>query len=214
MPNITILREKPRGCGYRKPGGMYLRTDGIGSACLKLNIPLTVCPCCGGGVKQARGWTWVNTKLFESPRCPKGCEVDWKCTCPFGQRDLRMGLMWVGASKFYPTPEAFAEEAAAYGVSKRLHQIPKDFRVGQTWVALAHPKACPGVDEKGSAAEMPGIFHAFRPSRIEYVVKGTETEDELKALEKRGLSLVQVIPLDEDGEEIDDRLDYQFDEDL
>jgi hypothetical protein len=32
----------------------------------------------------------------------------------------------------------------------------------------------------------------FKPSRIEYIVKGDETQDELDALEARGLTLVRV----------------------
>lgn len=28
---ITITNEPKRGCGFRRPGGIYLRTDGISS---------------------------------------------------------------------------------------------------------------------------------------------------------------------------------------
>ena len=37
-----------------------------------------------------------------------------------------------------------------------------------------------------------GIFHAFKPSAIEYVVHGGESADELERLEKRGITLVDV----------------------
>jgi hypothetical protein len=46
----------------------------------------------------------------------------------------------------------------------------------------------------GSALDQaPGIFKVFRPQRVEYVVTEEETEEELEALEKRGLSLVKVV---------------------
>lgn len=36
------------------------------------------------------------------------------------------------------------------------------------------------------------MFSAFRPERIEYVVRGTETADELLAMERRGIEPVKV----------------------
>ena len=52
--------EAKRGCGYRKVGGLYLVSDGLGIPCDRLPITLEVCPCCGAGIKPARGWTWVD----------------------------------------------------------------------------------------------------------------------------------------------------------
>ena len=46
----------------------------------------------------------------------------------------------------------------------------------------------------------PGIFSMFIPTAIEYVVTGTETAEELDALENRGLTLVAVTK-DEDLQE-------------
>jgi hypothetical protein len=40
----------------------------------------------------------------------------------------------------------------------------------------------------------------FKPTRIEYIVTGKETEEELDAMEKRGFTLIDVIP-EEEGEE-------------
>ena len=106
-------------------------------------------------------------------------------------------LMWIG-EKFYPTPADFSSEAAQAGVSKRISQIPKDLVVGETWVLLAHPKTCVKwtVGENGEqvANYTPGIFHAFIPQRIEYIVTGNETLEELESKVKRGITLVNVIP--------------------
>lgn len=146
---------------------------------------------------------------------PPACE-----SCPFsGTNQEKVGLMWVGG-KFYPSPEDFVKEAQRMGLSKRIAQIPKDLVVGKTWIWLAHRMVMPAIHDDECQAEhpdaaanpsacscpdgprvmTPGVFHAFVPTRIEYVVKGDETEAELDALEKRGLSLVKVERIGENGE--------------
>jgi hypothetical protein len=159
---------------------------------------------------------------------PDQCE-----TCPMSGRlkETKVGLMWVGG-KFYARPEDFIAEAHAMGLSKRISQVPKEFIVGQTWVwlahretiAAAHPETCAtermmsdyefrarmieegmvGVLCDCGAKPTPGVFHAFVPTRIEYVIKGDETEPELDALEKRGLTLVKVERIDKNGDLVPD----------
>lgn len=83
------------------------------------------------------------------------------------------------------------------GISRRITRVPKGFEVGKTWVALAHERASVEVekDQFGNldAVAIPGVFHLFRPNEIQYVVKGDETEKELAAIRKRGLTPVRVI---------------------
>lgn len=104
----------------------------------------------------------------------------------------RQGLIWVGG-QFYKRPEDCAREAMQQGVSRRLSQLPKDFKLGETWVFVAHREAisesCPDW-----------VFHAFKPSAVEYVVKGTETDEELERLEKRGLTPVRVQRVEDQTE--------------
>lgn len=66
---------------------------------------------------------------------------------------------------------------------------------GKTWILLAHPKAISEFteDPKNPVIYKKGIFSAFVPERIEYVVKGTESPDELENMAKRGITLVNVI---------------------
>lgn len=189
---IITRTERQRGCGYRKPGGIYLVSDGIGAVCCKLPFELSVCPCCGEGIKQSRGFTWVSSNLFiDNLPC-----TNLKLKCPINQKDEKVGLMWVGEA-FYPTPEAFLDEAHEMGVSKRIAQVPNDFEVGKTWIYLAHRKAITTREHDGPLVRIvkkPGIFQIFKPQRIEYIVKGTETKDEIARLEKRGFTLIKVIP--------------------
>jgi hypothetical protein len=199
--NISIRDsvEAERGCGYRKKGGLYLVGGRFGSPCGKMPIPLTVCPCCNQGIKQSRGFSWITAAVFLTKKCETNHYPAQCTTCPMHTLtpDTKVGLMWIG-EKFYKTPADFVKEGSMQGISKRLAQIPKDLIVGETWVMLAHPKAIKKmmatVEFGEQTAEYdPGIFQAFIPERIEYVVKGDESPEELEKLVKRGLTLVNVI---------------------
>jgi hypothetical protein len=127
-------------------------------------------------------------------------------------------MMSVG-KKFYPHTGDFMKEAIAQGISKRIAALPRDFKVGESVVALAHHEAVLvnheelvveySVDknpesmffnEEVTAAHKeekptwaPGIFTLFKPDRIEYVVKGDETDEFIERLLKRGITPVNVI---------------------
>lgn len=192
MATIHERVEQKRGCGYRKPGGLYVMGGKLAKACGVLPIELSVCPCCSGGIKQTRSMSFISSQLIESKQCDKlGCGK----TCePFASQK-EFGLMWVGTAH-YPNASDFRQEAARIGVSKRIPFIPKKLIVGVTWILLAHPKAISHFDPKDEKEPIKfkkGVFSAFLPDRIEYVVKGTETEKELNNMESRGITLVKVI---------------------
>lgn len=204
MATIHTSQEGARGCGYRKGGGLYLVSGALSEPCPKLPVEMHTCPTCGAGVKQSRGFTWITpdplldpgphgSKKHESV-CPLGTAIDWS-------DGKRAGLIWIG-EKFYATPDEFMREAGAMGVSRRISTVPRELVIGETWIALAHPKAIyhPEDDQDPldpSQAYRPGVFTFFRPEAIEYIVKGTETEEELDRLEERGFKLVRVVRLGE-----------------
>jgi hypothetical protein len=110
--NIITVVEKKRGCGYREPGGLYLRTFGMGRLCGALPIELTVCPTCHQGIKPARGWTWINIAALVEKR---GCHMDSCGDCPIADAMIQTaGLIWVG-EKFYKSPFHFNQEARTWG---------------------------------------------------------------------------------------------------
>lgn len=191
--NIRTIIEGERGCGFRKAGGLYLVGGASGSACCKLPFPLTVCPCCGGGIKFGRGFGWINTDLFQD-----GQPCSLPGTCIAVKPGERIGLMWVG-HKFY-TPTQFANEARTLGISKRIAQMPRGLKVGETWIALAHKKAISSyvsdpTARPGQTSRMeyqPGIFMIFKLTGIQYVVHDSDGDDYLESLEKRGIELVRV----------------------
>lgn len=202
--DIPMLQERKRGCGYRKPGGLYLMGDVTMQVvkCGKLPLALTTCPVCGGGIRRSPWPRWVNAcELFRRVPCDlQGtkhhaiCWLNPLTLCgdeevgdpALGKRAL---LIWIGEGH-YSTPRKFFDEAEALGISRRIAAIPRGFVVGETLVLFAHVRAI----AKGEpiAAWDPGIISAFVPDRIEYVVKLGDTEKKLARLVGRGVTLVRV----------------------
>lgn len=215
---IQIRHDRQRGCGWRKEGGIYLVSGGVGEPCGKLSLPLDKCPTCSCGIKFARGWTWIDAEtLFSNVPCKREEKDCVGCPLNTPNPDIkRAGLLWIG-EKFYKTPADWIKESRELGISRRIHSVPNDFEVGKTWVAVAHIKAIKkhcdhgldstkqyGIAERAVATRAcelcddegliytPGIFQMFQPTAIEYVVKGDESDDELEKLAKRGFTLIKV----------------------
>jgi len=185
---VRVSVESKRGCGFRKPGALYLvAPPGEFTMCGRLPLPMHVCPVCGSGVKPCRGWTWVRPQeLFANSDCRS--ERSHCATCVLRELPERAGLIWVGGM-YYQTPDLFLREAKTLGVSRRITAIPKGFVPGKTVVLLAHRK----VPQDGVL--IPAVFSAFVPRSIEYVITGEETKKQIESLLKRGVELVKVEPL-------------------
>lgn len=191
MTTIYDRYDTERGCGWRKPGGLYLVCSGTAAACARLPLPCDRCPTCGHGIKPSRGWTWIDVAPLVAHA--DACTASHCDQCPLGRgMPERAGLLWIG-SQFYAHPEDWRREGQTMGISRRLAAIPKGFVLGETWVVAAHRQAIMAVTDAGEIVYTPGIFQAFRPTAIEYVVKDTDTPARLAALEARGITLVRVI---------------------
>jgi hypothetical protein len=219
--------EARRGCGYRKVGGLYLCSDGGGVACDRLPIPCEVCPTCGHGIKQARGWTWIDVAAFVGG-VHRDCSDQFACPLCMATSEMgKAGLIWIG-ERFYKTPFAFASEAAELGVSRRIKVIPRNFVVGETWILLAHPRVihvpgCANCDHeptvhnsntgelipacgvvgcmcKGWASRyLPAIFKVWRPSRVERLFWESQRDsDEVMESMKKGIIPIFVPDGDKD----------------
>lgn len=192
--------EKRRGCGYRKVGGLYLCGEGGGESCCKMPIPLDICPTCNHGIKQSRGWQWIDPRPWLAGEC-----THIRPMCPLISPWIlgdRVGLIWVG-TQFYPTPEDFEREARESGISRRIKAVPRGIEIGKTWVFLAHPRAVfreDGSTPDGVKVFKPGVIKVFKPTRIEKIVTQTqsEDEDEMAELEKRGITPFVVPDNDRD----------------
>ena len=207
MPYNSDVSKK-RGCGFKKIGGLYLCGDYIPVSCDRLPYLLEVCPVCGHGLKTGRGMTKINPlKLFgkhEDCHDKPGC---YMCD------PKELGYVMRVGEKFYKTPEDFLYEGVVQGFSKRIAQIPKDFKVGETVVYLTHRKACDIIDDS-EEPELPkklldttkykkaeGIFTAFIPQRIEKIYWQSALDSmpakERASLERRGITPVGVPDGDE-----------------
>lgn len=186
--------EKIRGCGFRKVGGTYLIGEGMMVPCDRLPISLEVCPVCGQGIKITTGYTQIYPeRLFGGKH--KNCTESYSELCPVcnpqiaGKEAL---LMWVG-SRFY-SPESFIAEAKERNVCKRIPFILSNLEIGKTWIYLAHKEAYKKVINQYRTDLKPGVFYAFKPTRIEKLIWKSEADEKtLEKLKKRGITPV-VIP--------------------
>jgi len=149
--------------------------------------------------------SYANPVDFPELKEPCGCHV--RCFLCKPNEDSAF-ILTIG-DKFY-TPDSFMDEARRLGVSKRIPFIPKDLVLGQTVAYLAHNRACQintneplplsnesDVMETTRIEYKYGIFTAFIPQRVEKLIwRHDATEDELKRLEKSGITPV----ITEDGD--------------
>lgn len=189
--DVQVVREGKRGCGYRKPRGLYLVGADIVQACGKLPLLLLPCPCCGETIRPSRWLRWVDTRrLFGALSCQEThCGL---CILASHHLPDRAVLIWIGV-RDYPTPLDLVREGQERGFCRQISQIPNGFEIGKTMVLFAHRHAI----VKGEKEWNPAIFAAFIPQRIEYVVKGNESEKEFKRLVDRGVTLVKVERIEE-----------------
>lgn len=185
--------EDKRACGYRKVGGLYVVSGGFGALCCKLPVMLHICPTCNGGVKQMRGWQWIDPQ----PWLKGDCTAGQYGVCPAASPHMlgeKVGLLWIGV-QFYPTTESFAEEARRLGVSRRITAVPRGFKVGEHFVFLAHPRI---RQDPATEEWQGGVFHIFRPTAIEKIVTRSEAADEAAMEKLRAAGITPVVVPDDD----------------
>ena len=195
---IKIQYEEKRGCGYRdKFKALYLVSGQLSLPCGRLPIPLVICPLCGAGFKPSRGFTWIDAhSLAKATIAEKECKAPHCESCPVsamlrGEIE-KAGLIWIG-EKFYKTPQDFIQETKIMGVCRRLPFVPKDFKVGKTWILLAHRRAILKKAKFGSPlGYCAGIFQIFKPEKIEITCSGKESDQEIESYLKRGLTPVLI----------------------
>lgn len=209
---VVISEEAARGCGHRKPAkdgvGVYLVGPSEMAPCGRLPYELHACPTCGGGVKPARGWSWIVPSQLLALKASSiakeclmvadgrrlACEL---CPLGLGVPEGRHGLIWIGEGH-YAAPAEFMAEARRMGVSRKIKAVPKDFELGKTIVYLAHRHTpLKEMDlETGEPKLGPAIFTVFKPTGIDLVIadENKVPEKAEKLAEKYGARIVKVIP--------------------
>lgn len=202
--------ESPRGCGLRKIHGMYLVGEYIPVNCDRLPFPIGKCPICGQGTRFPRSPSLIfPDKLFGQH---EGCKDEHQpCFLCQPEKD-KVGYL-LGVGKEY-TPQSFLVEGITRGFSKRIHQIPRHLKLGETVVYLCHNEAYDIPDDspdvvkvgKKKIAVEPtgilnvpktkkglGIFTAFIPQRIEMLFYKSEITDKLREqMAKRNITIVEI----------------------
>lgn len=196
--DATVSTEAKRGCGFREVGGLYLVSGPLTAPCGRFPLQIERCAACGGGIKQSRGWTWIEPQrlwpwpeedLLRSAECQRFLFGDAGCqTCPAGPAaPERAGLLWVGVAS-YPTVQSFVREAVAVGISRRISSLPRDYTMVDR-VFLAHPRAAEDHDRN----QVAGVFASFVPERVERVVKPDTPQAEVDEIRKYGETPVVVV---------------------
>lgn len=208
LNGVPIFDEDRRGCGFRKVGGLYLIGGRLLKDCCQLPKRIERCRVCNGGVKPARGWTWIEPHFCLPVDCSNCHEPCLFRAFINRERHLdreiyeRGGLLWVG-KRFYKDPSAFIKEAQTMGISRRIAQIPRGLEIGETPVFLAHREVTFEL-EIGKAPDIgPGIFAGFIPTAIQQVISPEQAEDAdfVDALRVRGIDPVIVRPRREPEQE-------------
>lgn len=212
---IRTLQETERGCGFRQPGGFYLRQEkSRGFGCGLLPIPILTCSCCGFIEQQTRSAKWMMTSylktLAQKSPCVKKDHKESMCSsCPIESNSpeavyskKQIALDWVGVSGYGKSID-FLREADQVGISRRVAiQVDKEgnitntflkgFKVGHDWIALAHPKGCSSIGENAEPSLSPAIIAIYKPNKLQYVKKKTDTNTFLKKLHNQGVEIVDV----------------------
>lgn len=216
--------ESERGCGYRSVGGLYLRGIGIAVGCDRLPFILDYCPVCGAGIQFSRGYQMIDWFKYagyhqhkiiaetEESKNPlsTNCDCDQYCPICYPKTLIKHAIMWVG-DKYY-SPSSFIAEAEKQGISKKIATVPRDIKIGETWILLAHKKAGSKMvpDEKKTNGnntiidppmkeiKIPAVFYAFRPTHIEKIITKKQARNKklVKDLRDRGITPVVAKKVD------------------
>jgi len=188
--------EPKRGCGHRVLDGLYIVGSRYSIPCDRLPFKLEYCPVCGSGIKFTRGYQMVNWEKFAGEHKKCKCKSKY-CPVCHPEKDVKHAVMWVG-EKYYSI-DSFNAEAVKQGVCKRIASVPRDITIGKTWIFLAHKKAVVvgmGNKKKGDPRIIyeyaPGVFHAFRPIRIEKIITRWQARDKqyVEKLRKLGITIL------------------------
>jgi hypothetical protein len=165
---------------------------GISIPCPMLPLSIPNCPTCDNpmigffrGIKRINPSKVINELIKVAGREIPDCNLCDKVACNPAMD--RAWVMWVGSEY---TPESFALEAQKWGVSKRIHQFPKELEIGDP-VYLGYRTLFHRV-ENGKDIYDPGIFYIFHVTDKVRIVDEAEAQDEkkIKDLEDQGITPV------------------------
>jgi hypothetical protein len=148
--------------------------------------------------QERAGILWIGGKFYKTPEDWAAESRKMGVSRRISQipKDFVVGKTWV----FVGHREAVTKGCEVCG--GKGHTIVDE---NQPWIGAAvgkrvHCEECEGTGE----IKKPGVFHAFKPDRIEKVVDEDITEKEVEKLRKRGITPVVVKRVDEEGRPVDE----------
>lgn len=192
---VTEIQIKERACGKRIPGGLYF-VGGIPEDDMNGWLPRRLrCGCGIPFLKFSRNVQKIEPHDFFPELRPES--EDRRKFASFEDGEVAW-VVSIGA-KNYPTVESYIAEAKEQGISRYVKEMPRGFKVGESWVFLLHPNTFDrkvvvgeGENAKEKTVKEPGIIAVFKPKALQYVCKGNESEAFLKELIEKGVTPVNV----------------------
>lgn len=192
---VQEIQIEKRECGLRKPGGFYFVGDVPED---DMNGWLPRACRCSCDIKFLKGSRNVQ-KFVPYDAYPelRPESKDPRKFAPFQPEEV-VWVVTIGV-QHYPTVESYINEAKRQGISRYVKEIPRGFKIGTSWVFLLHPNAFQrevilgdGMFATQKVVKEPGIIAVFKPTAIQYVVTGDETDEYLLSLASRGVTPVKV----------------------
>lgn len=196
---LTVPTDE-RGCGFVQLHGLYFVSGQFVKDCDRPIIEIPQCECCGNTLKFNLGQTKINPQRLFGNHSKEVLNFETGETSHLECRDKESCLLcypkefalldWVG-QKFY-SMESFNKEAAKMGVSRKLAtqhgELPAGFKVGETPIYFAMKGI---IDEvrgqniiSGKIHKKDGVFMAFVPTRLEYMIYEEEITKHSKTAHK------------------------------
>jgi len=192
--------EPMRDTGYRRVGGLYLTSTILVYQCDRLPIPTATCPVCGHGIKFSRGLAKFDPVGMFGKHGPCTCLPDCPICYPKSRTSFTTGI----GSRDYETRKSFIDEALELGISKKIFNIPKELKMGQTGIYVVYRVAAQQVNmhlpEPGHSHEATyAIIAYFVPERLDYLVWESKALPGLvNSLKARGITVVPIPDGDND----------------
>jgi hypothetical protein len=184
--------EAKRRFGWREPGTWWLAGGQIWTEEFCGRLPMEQqdhCQYCGFRLIKRFGWKWIEPRVIvDRYPCnrPPGLCVD---ACPFYPTRERVGLVWL--PRYYSGARQWYEECQEAGPLLKIDKLPDggvnfndeiDGDLVYVYYRAFRPKK-----EQGS------IVAAYKPDRLEYVVKDSDSELSIWSMAMDNIRVLRVL---------------------
>jgi hypothetical protein len=176
------------------------------------------CPLADENLPEKAGLLWIGEKFYETPHdfLKEAAEMGISRRLPAVPKDFTIGedSVLLAHRCCIAKPKPKDEEVATWSIDEcvayfkdRKWKLPPDEEIEhEIEASVAWHMATIAAIAENKPDFNPGIFTIFKPTHMEYVCKGDESQDELKSLVDRGIKPV-IVQRDITGDDAEDRDD-------